>query len=426
MTVSLGNHVDLLTGFPFKSACYTDRPDDVLVLRGDNVGQGRLRWDGAKRWPRKELNQYAQFELRPGDVILAMDRPWIEAGLKWAWIRPNDDKPLLVQRVARMRGINGLLTEYLRYLIGSPAFTNHVSSITTGVNVPHISARDIKAFQFELPPLGVQRRIAGILSAYDDLIEVNTRRIDILEEMARRLFDEWFVRFRFPGYLATKLHRTSFGTIPEGWQRRDIGDTWEVIGGGTPSKENPKYWEGGEINWYTPTDLTRTRTSFIDGSLQKITDCGLAESSARLFPAYSIMMTSRATLGVIAINTTPATTNQGFITCIPNEDAPLFFLYFWLNSNAAEFERHASGATFKEITKGTFKKLPIMLPPRDLVRRFEATIDPLMQQSRTLQASTRNLRAVRDLLLPKLISGEIDLSGVERQAKRVVKHAAAE
>ncbi|MGH9582368.1 MAG: restriction endonuclease subunit S, partial [Bryobacteraceae bacterium] len=143
-----------------------------------------------------------------------MDRPWIDAGLKWAWFRERDGKTLLVQRVARMRGINGLHTDYLRYLIGSPAFTNHVLSIITGVNVPHISARDIRAFKFDLPPSEIQICVVRLLSAYDDLIEVNTRRIAILEEMARRLFDEWFINCRGPGNDRKKLAQT----IPGNWR----------------------------------------------------------------------------------------------------------------------------------------------------------------------------------------------------------------
>jgi type I restriction enzyme, S subunit len=222
--VKLGDYVDLLTGFPFKSALYTQNIEDVLLLRGDNIAQGRLRWDGAKRWSKTDLAAYVQFELQPGDVILAMDRPWIDAGLKWAWVRQESQKMLLVQRVARMRGVNGLQTDYLRYLIGSPAFTAHVLSIITGVNVPRISGPDIKSFVFELPSQDNQRRIAQILSAYDDLIETNTRRIAILEEMARRLFDEWFVMFKFPGHDSIDFVDSPMGPLPDRWKAGHLED----------------------------------------------------------------------------------------------------------------------------------------------------------------------------------------------------------
>jgi type I restriction enzyme S subunit len=314
--------------------------------------------------------------------------------------------------------------QYCAYFMRGRTVRQSLSAQGSGTNISNLNQDILSRLEIWLPPVDVQRRIVGILSAYDDLIEINSRRIAILEEMARRLFDEWFIKYRFLGREAVKLKETEVGFVPEGWRIQPISETFEVLGGGTPSKAISEYWIDGEINWYTPTDLTGARTSFIEASAKKITARGLAESSARRFPAYSVMMTSRATLGVIAINTVEAATNQGFITCIPNEHMPLFFLYHFLRANEDEFERHASGATFKEITKGTFKKLPILLPPKDLTLRFEAMVSPMMHSSRTLQATNRNLLAARDLLLPKLISGEIDLSG--QQVELATDRAAAE
>src|SRR5690554_5559925 len=232
--VQLGDHVDLLTGYPFKGKQFTQDDNDIRLLRGDNVAQGFLRWNEAKRWSREEYEAYSSCHLQKGDVILAMDRPWISAGLKYAWIKDSDLPCLLVQRVARLRGTDGLLTDYLRYVIGSHDFTNHVLSITTGVNVPHISGRDIKAFRFKLPPEPVQERVASILSAYDDLIENNTRRIEILEEMARRLYEEWFVHFRFPGHEEAELESVTVGDIAEVIRGRSYRSKDLVAEGGFP------------------------------------------------------------------------------------------------------------------------------------------------------------------------------------------------
>jgi len=412
LQVHLGAHVDLLTGYPFKSAQYTDTPDDIMLLRGDNVAQGSLRWERAKRWPIGQTAEFEKYRLRAGDVILAMDRPWIPAGLKYAWIKRADRPSLLVQRVARMRGTNGLSTDYLRYLIGSPQFTDHVMSIITGVNVPHISARDIKAFRFRLPPVENQRRIAAILSAYDDLIGNNTRRIAILEEMARRLYEEWFVHFRFPGHEGVKIVESEIGAVPEGWTVKTVQDAFEILGGGTPSKQVDEYWQGGDISWYTPTDLTKSGDIFMDRSGMQITELGLKKSSARLFPPFSVMMTSRATLGVIAINTTEASTNQGFITCLPNDEVPLYTLYHWLKANVEQFISLGTGATFKEITKGVFKTVQLAVPTSEIVQEFESKVGPMMGLVLRLQRKNMNLRAQRDLLLPKLISGGIDVSEI--------------
>ena len=140
-SIRLGDVIDLLTGYPFKSAMYVDQPDAPRLLRGDNIAQGVLRWDKAKRWPRELLDDYHSYWLRKDDVVIAMDRPWIEAGLKFASVRERDTPSLLVQRVARLRGTERISSHFLRYLIASQNFTNYVLGVQTGTAVPHISAR---------------------------------------------------------------------------------------------------------------------------------------------------------------------------------------------------------------------------------------------------------------------------------------------
>ena len=194
-TVQLGEVIDLLTGFPFKSATYTDDLEAPRLLRGDNVVQGALRWNGAKRWPLKAINGNTKYWLHEGDVVLAMDRPWIEAGLKYSLVRETDLPALLVQRVARLRGDKRLDTRFLYYVIGCRDFVQYVISVQTGTAVPHISAQQIKDFTFPLPPLSEQRAIAHILGTLDDKIELNRRMNETLEAMARALFKSWFVDF---------------------------------------------------------------------------------------------------------------------------------------------------------------------------------------------------------------------------------------
>jgi len=148
---------------------------------------------------------------------------------------------------------------------------------------------------------------------------------------------------------------------------------------------------------------------FMEESGERITDRGLAESSARLFPPMSVMMTSRATIGAIAINTEPACTNQGFITCLPNERMPLLTLFHWLRENVPLFERMASGATFKEISRGVFRTIEVLLAPPALLQRFEALVRPMAEQSLVFQRMLVRLRKTRDLLLPRLLSGHLSI-----------------
>jgi type I restriction enzyme S subunit len=281
--------------------------------------------------------------------------------------------------------------------------------LDAGASNPSLNRNHIHTIPVLWPSLPTQQRIAGILSAYDELIENSQRRIRILETMARTLYREWFVHFRFPGHEGSRRVSSPLGEVPAGWEVKSVADSFEISGGGTPSRKESDYWEGGTIQWFSPSDLTGAGTMFMDDSSDHITERGLAESSARLFPACSVMLTSRATIGVIAINTHEACTNQGFITCIPNERVPLYFLFHWVTENVPTFQRMASGATFKEISRGVFKTMEFIQPPRKLVRRFEDFITPMAEQILTHQRQIQNLHRTRDLLLPRLLSGQVNL-----------------
>ena len=291
---------------------------------------------------------------------------------------------------------------FLKALLQDTDISGHIS----GASQPKLTQSSLRSIKIRLPPLETQSRIAGILSAYDDLIENNARRIAILEEMARALYREWFVDFRFPGHERVGMVESEVGLIPEGWEVRSIGETIETLGGGTPSTKRPEYGEGGDVVWYSPTDLTSAGSMFVFDAAKHITEAGLRESSARLFPAYSVMMTSRATIGVTAINTQPACTNQGFITCVPNERMSSYQIYYWLQENKAKIIGLASGATFKEISRGTFRELSVLVPDSESACRFNDAVTPIGRQIEILLSKNRLLRQTRDLLLPKLISGE--------------------
>ncbi len=283
----------------------------------------------------------------------------------------------------------------------------------SGAGVPTLNRNHLDEIIISIPTVATQRILTSILSTYDDLIENNLRRSKILEKMAQNLYREWFVKFRFPGHENVRFVDSELGRIPEGWEVDTVDNTFTILGGGTPSKKKSEFWDDGSVNWYTPTDLTSSDHMFMIQSSKNITELGLKKSSAKLFPPFSVMMTSRATLGVISINTTEACTNQGFITCIPNERYPLNFLYNWLKENVDYFISLGTGATFKEITKGVFKTIKLIVPEVTVTKKFEKIIEPIVHEILILQRKNQNLRQTRDLLLPKLISGEIDVSELE-------------
>ncbi len=175
---TLGEEIDLLAGFAFKSAQYTTKEKDIRLLRGDNIIPGSLRWDDVKRWPANDTKEYERYWLREGDVVLAMDRPWVKAGMKHAMIASEDLPCLLVQRTARLRGGANLGNRFLKLLIGSSAFTSHILGVQTGIGVPHISGQQIKDFEFARPPIAEQQRIADNL----DALAAETQRLTRLYE----------------------------------------------------------------------------------------------------------------------------------------------------------------------------------------------------------------------------------------------------
>ena len=175
---TLGAEIDLLAGFAFKSTQYTNDDDDIRLLRGDNIIQGCLRWDDVKRWPANDTEEYERYQLEEGDVVLAMDRPWVKAGLKHATISADDLPCLLVQRTARLRGGANLDNRFLKLLIGSSAFTYHILGVQTGIGVPHISGQQIKDFEFARPPIADQRCIAHNLES----LREETKRLARLYE----------------------------------------------------------------------------------------------------------------------------------------------------------------------------------------------------------------------------------------------------
>lgn len=315
---------------------------------------------------------------------------------------------------------NKVIPRFYAYLFRTSLIRQTLSAHGSGTNISNLNQQILSNLPVPLPTLSTQNKIVNIISAYDDLIENNTRRIKILETMAQTLYQEWFVKFRFPGHGQVKMVESELGLIPEGWEVKPINEVVETLGGGTPSTKKPEYWNDGDITWFSPSDLTAANSMFINESSKKINSLGLKKSSAKLFPAYSVMMTSRATIGVVSINTKAACTNQGFITCIPNDKLSMYLIYYWLIDNKDKIINLASGATFKEINKTTFRQIPIAIPETEIQNLFIQLLEPIFKQVENLQLKNDNLRETRDLLLPKLISGQIDVENLDIETGEIV------
>lgn len=395
----LGELVDLLTGYPFKSTLYIDDPSGVRLLRGDNVAQGALRWEDAKRWPASELPELSKFALAKADVILAMDRPWIAAGLKYARVTDADIPSLLVQRVARLRANERVDQRFLAYIIGSFEFTGYIKGITTGANVPHISGPDIQKFRFPLPPLPTQRRIASILSAYDDLIENNTKRIKILEEMARTIYRQWFVHFRFPGHERVKLVESSLGQIPEGWNTACLGDLLENHDSRRiPLSQIERADRQGVYPYYGASGIIDGIDEFIfDGRYLLIAEDGENLRSRKLPVAFFAT-------GQFWVN------NHAHVV---RGRAPFTSDIVYLLMSELDINPYITGAAQPKLSQANLNRIPVRMPPAPLLELFTSNVEPMLALVDVLRAANKSLRQTRDLLLPRLISGEIDVDHLD-------------
>ncbi|HPE81328.1 MAG TPA: restriction endonuclease subunit S [Gammaproteobacteria bacterium] len=429
--VYLGDFVDLLTGFPFKSAEYTEGDDNPKLLRGDNIAQGSLRWANVKRWPESKAGEHHQYELAPGDIVLAMDRPWIEAGLKFARITDVDLPALLVQRVSRMRALPGLHPRFLHYVIASKQFTDYVLAVQTGTAVPHISAQQIKDHKFRLPGECEQASIATVLGALDDKIELNRRMNETLEAMARAIFKDWFVDFgptrakaggRQP-YLAQELWDLFPDALddddkPVGWHFGSPLDIAVLISGGTPKTSEASFWDGG-IPWASAKDVSQCSEAFLLGTERTISEQGLARSSTKLIPALSSVVVARgATTGRLCMFGDTMAMNQ---TCyaLRSQGNEHFFIYCWFRDFVSSLVNAAHGSVFDTITTKTFKESTVLLPPKVLRVAFENDVAPLLGKALSNLQERRTLSEIRDLLLPKLMSGEIRLRDAEKAVEAV-------
>lgn len=318
----------------------------------------------------------------------------------------GNDKFAFQRHIAILRpDSTKVIPDYLFYIMKSYDFYMQADSVAIGAAQRTISLTALRNMTVELPSMDVQKKIATTLSRYDSLIDNYQKQIKLLEEAAQRLYKEWFVNLRFPGHESTKI----VDGVPEGWEKKKISDVCDTIGGGTPSTKVASYYEGGTIKWVTPTDITRNKSLCLLDTDKKITEEGLKHSSAKMLPAGTILMTSRASVGYFGIADFEVCTNQGFISCIPSSKYYQMYLLRNLMNRIEEIRIKAGGSTYLEISKSVFRNLDIICPSDKILQKFQARANAYYMQEKNLSIQLRLLTESRDRLLPKLLSGEIEV-----------------
>jgi type I restriction enzyme S subunit len=375
-----------------------------LFLSATNVTKDGLVFEKCQFITEQKDNELRKGRVSREDVILTTrgtlgNVAYYSSDIPYDHVRINSGMVTIRARSEELR------PRYLYYYLKSELFQAQVRSLQSGAAQPQLPIRDIKKIRISYPNVTAQDRIAELVGAYDDLIENNRRRIKLLEDAAQLLYREWFVDFRFPGH----EHVNISAGIPCGWELKTFADVCETIGGGTPSTQIPSYWSDADVTWITPTDITKNNClALLDGE-KKISQLGLKNSAARLVPPYTILMTSRASVGFFGMIDREVCTNQGFINIIPNDNFLRYYLLFNLIYRVEEIRSHAGGSTYAEISKSKFRALPVLMPTSELLRDFDEKVQPVLDQVRVLKKQSENLSRARDLLLPRLMEGRLEV-----------------
>lgn len=356
-------------------------------------------------------------KFQAGDTLFARITPCLENG-----------------KISQFRGENGLVgfgsTEFFVFRnkkdISDPGFIYYLSlsdivrktaekSMSGASGRQRASINSIKQLELLVPPLKIQENIAYILTAYDDLIENNNRRIEILEDIVNIIYKEWFVKFRFPGYDNCNFVDSELGKIPEGWKIRKLDSLCEKIAsGGTPLRKMHEYWENGTINWFKTKELV---DKFLFESEEKISEKGFNNSSAKIFDKDTIIMAIYAspTVGRLGILTKPSSFNQATVGFNINERyLTNEFLFYKLLEERKNFNLIAQGAAQQNISVAKVKNKEILLPNKELIDKFTELVRPFLNNIKVLSCKNNNLKETCMLLLPKLISGKIEVEHITR------------
>jgi type I restriction enzyme S subunit len=279
-----------------------------------------------------------------------------------------------------------------------------MQNVSHGATQDNLSVDKLLSFDFLVPPLPVQQRLAGILSACDELIENSQRRIKILESMPRALYREWFVNFRFPGHESVPRVPSPLGEIPQGWEVGSFTDIADVLSGGTPKTSAPEYWNG-EFPFFTPRDAPDC--FYVQGTDKHVTELGLSKCASQLYPPDTVFITARGTVGKVALPSVPMAMNQSCYALRGKPGISQRFLFLMVLQQVDYLKTNTGGATFDTIVVDTFRRMKIAKPPNGLIASFTRNVDAVFEQVNTLQRQIQNLRRTRDLLLPRLLSGQV-------------------
>ena len=368
--VRLGDVADLMSGFPFDGHAYSS--EGIRVVRGENVTKDSLRWNADKRWP-FDLPKRDLYSLEHGDIVVSMDG---NVGKNRARILERELPLLLAQRVARVRANSKADQRFIYFTISNPLFEAYMDTVKTGTTISHVSLEQIGDYPIPLPPLATQKRIAAVLGAIDDKIETNRKICANLEAQAQALFKSWFVDFEPFG-----------GKMPKGWKMGVLGDLIEVCYG-------------------------KDHKSLQDGSVPVFGSGGYMRSVDRcIYDKESVLIPRKGTLNnIMYVNEPFWTVDTMFYSKMREKHVAKYIHLLLLTKNMDELN---VGSAVPSMTTEILNNMEVAIPSADTLKEFDEIATSFYSEVAHAKKESRALAAMRDALLPKLMSGEIDVEKVE-------------
>lgn len=328
---------------------------------------------------------------KKGDILLTS-----VGTLGIPWLVDEDDFYFKDGNLTWLRCNTQILPSYLYLWLNSAEAQNQIDVKCIGSTQKALTIETLNKFQITLPSLELQKKIVAVINPIESRININRSVNENLEQQAQGYFQKLFVD----------------NADPE-WTTGTISDLGTVVGGSTPSKAKPEYYTETGIAWITPKDLSINKSKFVSHGENDITELGLKNSSATIMPEGTVLFSSRAPIGYIAIAAGEVTTNQGFKSVVPKSEVGTPFVYFFLKNTLPLIEGMASGSTFKEVSGSTMKNVPAVIPDAETLAKFSDFCTPIFAQQCILEGQNQSLATLRDNLVPKLMSGEIDVSKLD-------------
>lgn len=385
----LSEVADLTVGFVGSMAKhYVD--EGVPFLRSTNIRRFKIDMSDIKYISPEFNEKIKKSQLREGDVVI------VRTGMPGACtviLKEQEGwncSDLVIIHPHKEKVLPLYIAAYVNYSTGI------INANLVGAVQQHFNVGSAKNMEIAVPSIEIQKKIVGIIQNINEKLDINSRINKNLEQQAEALFHSLFIENANPT-----------------WKDGVLSDLGTVVAGGTPSKTKPEYYSEQGIAWITPKDLSLNKSKFISRGEIDISELGFSKSSATKMPTGTVLFSSRAPIGYIAIAANEVTTNQGFKSVVPNENVGTAFMYYLLKFLLPTIEGMASGSTFKEISGTGMKSVPVVIPDNETIEKFNAFCTPIFQQQEVLEAENSRLADIRDALLPKLMSGQLDVSNIE-------------